>query len=258
MVDGHLGGLMMTSKRGDSIEMTATPSKRICVGLVLTAPLLASVLFLQGCGGTGVPDQATASVSQTPRGGSAHTYQPSGGDRPRTLREAYPDYKPGANDPELDSMKRGRRLVEKRDVALDEGGAATIRELVENVVVALDAADGRALDRNAVTWHEFETILWAEFPQSRPAVGVPAGEAWDFLHHRNMAAFNRTTGDLKGGGFRLARLEVEGPVRQFTNFRLYDGLSITIANEAGETREFTMVRSVLECNGRFKVYSTWD
>jgi hypothetical protein len=219
--------------------------------------LLGSALVVAGCGRNAAPDDAHAGAAgaQTPR---ERTYRSSGVETPRSLREAYPDYRPGANDAELESVKRGRRIVEKRQVSLDEGGAAEIRELVENVVIALDAADGRALDRNAVTYHEFETILWPEFPQSRPAVNVPVGEAWDFLHHRNIASFNRTTGDVKGKGFRVARVAVAGPVREFTNFRLHEGISVTVANDAGEAREFTMIRSVVECQGRFKVYSTWD
>jgi hypothetical protein len=155
-------------------------------------------------------------------------------------------------------VQRGRRIVGPREVSLDEGGAETIRGLVENVVIALDASDGPALDRNAVTWREFRDILWPEFPQSRPAANVPVSEAWDFLRHRNMAAFNRTAGDMKGRGFRLARLDLAGPTTEFTNFRLHEGVGVTLANESGKTLEFTMIRGILECDGRFKVYSTRD
>jgi len=194
---------------------------------------------------------------QSPPAAEAHVFQPSNSAKPRSLREAYRGYEPGRNDPEKDAVKRGRREVEKRDVTLEPGGAATIDELLEKLLIAIDADDAAALSRLTVTFDEFQSILWPEFPQSRPAAGVPVGEAWEFLENKNNASFNRTAGDLKGRGFRLARSAVRTH-ENYTNFRLHEDLSVTAANTSGETVELTMVRGIVEAGGRFKVYSTRD
>jgi hypothetical protein len=109
----------------------------------------------------------------------------------------------------------------------------------------------------AVTEHDFESILWPEFPQSRPAAGVPVNEAWDFVHRQHIASFNRTTGELHGRGLRVARVTVE-KVTNYTNFKLHDGVQVTLVDAAGNAIPFDMIETVAECRGRFKLYSTRD
>jgi hypothetical protein len=177
--------------------------------------------------------------------------------RPTTLREAYPDYHPGANDPELESTRTGRRTVPRHDRGFDNGGAASLQDLVTAIVSGIDRGDGEALDRTAVTFHDFDGILWPEMPQSRPAANVPVGEAWDFLRRRHLSAFNRTSGDLAGTGLVLQGIEV-GKVVEYTNFRLHDDIRVTVLDANGDALFFPMIRTVAECRGRFKLYSTRD
>lgn len=177
--------------------------------------------------------------------------------KPTTLREAYPDYQPGKDDPEIESTKTGRRKVERHDLALSEGGAGNLKALLEQAVVAVDAGDSKAAQRLCVTRQDFTSILWPEMPQSRPAAGVPEGEAWDFLYNRNMAAFNRNMGDFHGTGLRLTSFKV-GKTVEYTNYRLLD--EITIEAEQADHQPITldMVRTVVERKGTFKIYSTRD
>ncbi|HEX7878627.1 MAG TPA: hypothetical protein VF720_04425, partial [Candidatus Eisenbacteria bacterium] len=124
-----------------------------------------------------------------------------------SLKEAYPDYHPGADDPEADAARKGRREVPVSDRAFDIGGAPSLNDLVNLVVSGVDQAEGPTLERTAITRHDFETILWPEFPQSRPAAGVPSAEAWDFVHRQHVASFNRTAGELHGKGLRVASMK---------------------------------------------------
>jgi len=177
--------------------------------------------------------------------------------KPMSLREAYPDYKPGADDPEAEAAARGYREVPVSDRTFEHGGAASLDDLVQMVATGIDLGDGPMLDRSAVTFGDFETILWPEFPQSRPAAGVPINESWDFLRRRHMASFNRTTGEMHGKGLKVASIKV-GKVVKYTNFKLHDDMDVTLVDAQGNAIQFDMIRTVVECHGRFKLYSTRD
>lgn len=182
---------------------------------------------------------------------------PSAAGKPMTLAEAYPNYKPGADDPELESTKTGRRKVAKHDIPLEPGGAPDLRTLLENVLAAVDVADGPSAQKSAVTQSDFLNIIWPEMPQSRPAARVPGDEAWDFLYNRNIASFNRTMGDFHNKGLRLVSFKV-GHVDEYTNYRLHQDILIQAEMADHQPVELDVVRTVVERNGRFKVYSTRD
>ncbi|TPW17631.1 MAG: hypothetical protein FD129_301 [bacterium] len=207
---------------------------------------------------------ATASVtpvSHVPDGASHESSHPSVAGaqpgKPMSLREAYPDYKPGADDPEAEAAVRGYRTVPVRDRTFESGGAASLADLVQMVATGIDLGDGVLLDRSAVNFDDFQAILWPEFPQSRPAAGVPINEAWDFLRRRHLASFNRTTGEYHGKGLKVASIKV-GNVVNYTNFKLHDEMEVTLVDAAGDPIQFDMIRTVVECRGRFKLYSTRD
>lgn len=182
---------------------------------------------------------------------------PTAAGKPTTLAEAYPNYKPGLDDPELESTKTGRRKVAKHDIPLEPGGAPDFRTLLENVVTAIDVADAKTVQKATVTQADFMNILWPEMPQSRPAAQVPGAEAWDFLYNRNMAAFNRHMGDFHNSGLHLVSFKV-GHVDEYTNYRLHQDVIIQAETADHQPVEMDVVRTVVERNGRFKVYSTRD
>jgi hypothetical protein len=177
--------------------------------------------------------------------------------KPTTIAEAYPDYHAGADDPENDAVKRGYRIVPKHDRTFETGGAASLEDVVNLVVSGIDRADGKQLDQAAVTYGDFRTLLWPEFPQSRPAAHVPVSEAWEFLRNRHMASFNRSAGEFHGKGLKVTSIKV-GKVKEFSNFRLHDDIQVAVEDATGNSMMFPMIRTIVECHGRYKLYSTRD
>jgi hypothetical protein len=224
--------------------------------VALGAAALLLACFLAACGRKS-PEPAPAGTSESGSVATVHASQGVEPGKPMSLREAYPDYRPGAGDPEAEAAARGRREVPVSDRSFDIGGAPGLSELVNLVVSGIDQADGPLLERTAITRNDFESILWPEFPQSRPAAGVPAAEAWDFVHRQHVASFNRTSGELRGRGLRVASFKV-GKTVPYTNFTLHDDVSVTLVDAAGTAIPFDMIRTVVECHGRFKLYATRD
>ncbi len=177
---------------------------------------------------------------------------------PRSLREAYPDYKPETRDPEHSAVERGRREVAANDgLELSEGGSGSLETLIEQTVYAVDLGDYRTYTRLTVNRTDFEKLLWPEFPQSRPAANVPSLEAWDFVNTRNAGGFSKARGLFEKRGIQLKSFKVE-KVDRFTNFTLHRNVTVDITDATGAEFDFPLIRTIVERHGRFKIYSTGD
>ncbi len=165
------------------------------------------------------------------------------------LRNA-PGYFPPA-DPESSSVRLGRREAPEVP-GLFRGGAASLEEFGRSVVTALNAKDETALHGLRVTRGEFETILWREFPESRPVTRITAEDAWEMSEPSSMAGASRTVG--LHGGRRLRFLTIESAsIQTFTNFFLHRDVVIAAVDEGtAEVHKITMAPSVAERKGRFK------
>lgn len=227
---------------------------RVSTGLLSAFVILVA---LSGCGRRepGAPKSAARAESPAIR-----TYQPASSvqaGRPMTLAEAYPSYKAGADDPELDSVKRGRRLVSRHDRGLDLGGSPSMEDLVQMVATGIDLADGEMLARSAITAHDFSDILWPEFPQSRPAANGSVSSAWFLIRSELVSTWNRAAGEYRGRGLKVVDVKV-GPVDEYINFRIHNDMQVTVVDAGGNALPLPLVESVVECRGRFKLYSTRD
>jgi hypothetical protein len=160
-------------------------------------------------------------------------------------------------DPESSSVAIGRRrnapLVEKPF----HGGAPGLDGLGRAVLRDLHGAHGDSLLALCVTDDEFRDILWREFPQSRPAVGLAWTDAWTILYARLHAGCTHAVRDLGGHRYEFVRLECDSTMR-YRNFRMYSHLTLVAKNDEGEVVRMTWLRGAVERQGRCKIYSTDD
>ena len=197
---------------------------------------------------------AAASGAQTPVPHAPKPRTPAPAAPPsrtgRSPLEHSPGYFPPA-DPESASVRLGRR--EAPEVAdLFQGGAASMEGFGRAVVAALNARDEAALHALRVTQGEFETILWREFPESRPITNITADDAWSMSEPRSRAGANRAMGIHGGRRLRFQTIEA-ARVQPFTNFLLHRDVVIVAVDEAtGEVHRMTLAPSVAERKGRFK------
>ena len=161
-------------------------------------------------------------------------------------------------DPESTSVVLGRRTSAPAVSARFRGGARSLDELGRAVLWALHHADADSLRALCVSRPEFEEILWREFPESRPATGLTAGDAWASLDRRFLAGVGGAVHEYGGRHLQFRRVEVYESVRTYRNFRLHNGLVIVATNERGEEERLRFVRAAAERKGRFKIQSTTD
>ena len=173
-------------------------------------------------------------------------------DDPYYARFVHGGGKPPFYDPEWRAPIEGKRQVPVNDLSL-EGGAVSLDELGTFLLMAIAEDDGDAIDRLRITRDEFEVLCWPEFPQSRPYLRIPADEAWT-LHFANMRkGARKALHQLRGQTFTLAGL-TSGSTREYTNFRVFEDLTLRVEDAHGRRQDLPILTSVIECRGKYKVF----
>jgi hypothetical protein len=167
-----------------------------------------------------------------------------------------PGYRPPA-DPESASVRTGRRVVGKIDVPLS-GGRRSLDALGQAIVGALRMSTDDSLFALCVSEGEFSKLMWPEFPQSRPATGWSAEDAWMVLYPRLRSGSRAAWLDARDHRYRFVRIERAKPIQEYTNFRLHDDIVLMVKDELDQVQRLTFVRSIVERRGVFKIYSTED
>ena len=176
--------------------------------------------------------------------------------KPASVKDS-PGYVPLV-DPDSLAERLGRR-PNARLVSLPfTGGATSLDGLGAAVCRALHAAKAESLLALCVTEQEFDVILWPEFPQSRPATGIRAEDAWAVLYGRLNGGSVAASRDLSGHVYTFLKIERTADTKVYRNFKLHNGITIVAKDDTGAIQRFTFIRSIAERKGRFKLYSMRD
>ncbi len=160
-------------------------------------------------------------------------------------------------DPESASVAAGRRLNAPLVSRRFEGGARSLDELGRAVCRALHRTSRDSLLALCVRDDEFRDILWREFPQSRPAVGLTWVDAWRILYARMHAGCSHAIRDFGGHAYEFVGLEADS-IARYRNFKLYSRLTLVARDDEGQIQRMKWLRAVAERRGSFKIYSTED
>jgi hypothetical protein len=161
-------------------------------------------------------------------------------------------------DPDSLAEKLGRRPNAKLVSEPFTGGGASLDGLARLVCRALHRDDPDSLLALCVTSSEFRTILWPEFPQSRPATGLRWEDGWSALWGRLNGGSVSATREFGGHFYTLLGVERTAATVPYKNFKLYNGITIVAKDDEGAIQRFAFIRSIAERRGRFKIYSMAD
>lgn len=175
--------------------------------------------------------------------------------RPVSIKDS-PGYYPPA-DPESTSERIGRRLNAPLVSKPFQGGARSLELLGRSVLRVLHRSDRDSLLALCIREDEFRDILWREFPQSRPAVGLTWLDAWKVLLIRLNAGCRQAVSDYGGHRYDFIALESDSTMR-YRNFTIHSRITLVARDEEGQVHRMHWLRAVAERKGRFKIYSTTD
>jgi len=160
-------------------------------------------------------------------------------------------------DPESAADAIGRRLNAPFVSMPFHGGARSLDDLGRVVCRGLHVNSVDSLRALCVTVDEFRDVLWREFPQSRPALGLNWQDAWVILEARLHAGCSHAIRDYGGHYYDFVSLHADS-VLQYRNFTLYSRITLTARDDEGQVRHMKWLRGVVGRKGRYKIYSTED
>jgi hypothetical protein len=120
---------------------------------------------------------------------------------------------------------------------------------------ALERRDAAALRQLALSEEEFRDHVWPELPAARPERGLPLSYAWRDLHQKSEAGLARTLAEWGGRWREVIDIEFTGGTTRYQTFAVHREAVVRLLEADGTTAEARLFGSVLEKDGRVKVFS---
>lgn len=127
--------------------------------------------------------------------------------------------------------------------------------LARAVLTALANEDQAALLALPVSAAEFRAIVWPELPSSRPEVNLPVTYAWSDLDTKSRGHLGTTMNRWGGARLALVGVEFRGETTAYPTFSVHRDSVLTVRTSDGATERVRLFGSVLERDGRFKLFS---
>ena len=173
--------------------------------------------------------------------------------RQDSIDRARPDYVVDSIFSPAEELQRFRSGLGDSLTALD-GGAPSREALVRAFVRAVEASDREALGGLLVTRHEYADLVFASSEYARPPMQSKPEVAWMLLTNENGKAIVRLLDRLGGRPLGYASHRCAESRREGAN-RVWTECTVRHARAQGDTVDAPLFASVLERDGRFKLYS---
>ena len=134
----------------------------------------------------------------------------------------------------------------------------SIDELAVAVLDGIQHGRGQALWGLALTKEEFRDVVYPVLPASRPERNTSMEYVWGDLEHKSSASLSATLAEHEGRRYELVRVEFVAPAqrqRDYGAFRMHRDTRVVVRRDDGSELSLDLLGSVIERNGRFKVFS---
>jgi hypothetical protein len=128
-------------------------------------------------------------------------------------------------------------------------------DLARAALAALNDGDRQALDALAVTESEFKGLVWPRLPASRPERRLPWTYVWASLHDKSVLYLRSQIADRRYAGFEVVRVHFAGESTDYGGYRVHRETVVTLRDRSGAESTHRLFGSVIEQNGRYKVFS---
>ena len=136
-----------------------------------------------------------------------------------------------------------------------QNSAASPETLAAQVLAAMVQGNIQALRELALSEEEFRQYVWPELPASNPRTNVPFEFVWNDVAYRSAIWMNRMTKDLCGKQMKLVRVLHRGKTVPYHSHQAWSDMVVVLSDELGREREYPLFGTLIEMDGRFKVYS---
>jgi hypothetical protein len=127
--------------------------------------------------------------------------------------------------------------------------------LARAVLDGFERRDGAALRALALDEREFREFVWPELPASRPERNLPFSFVWGDLHQKSEAALADSLAARGGQHYELVGVRFLGEATQYRNYIVRRKTELTVKDANGSPFQLRLFGSIIEGDGRFKVFS---
>jgi hypothetical protein len=135
------------------------------------------------------------------------------------------------------------------------GGASSSLDLARAVVEALERADVPTLQALALNEEEFRNHVWPELPAARPERNLPFSFVWGDLHQKSEASLDRIIASVRGRRLDVVDVRSLGATTRYDTYLVHRQTQLTVRDDDGKLQQVRLFGSILEKDGRFKVFS---
>jgi hypothetical protein len=119
---------------------------------------------------------------------------------------------------------------------------------------ALASRDRDRLEALALSEQEFRDRVWPELPAARPERNLPFSFVWGDLRQKSLAALSQTLQEHGGRRYHVDRVSFASATR-FPSFTIHREATVHVRDASETARELRVCGSMLEQQGRWKVFS---
>lgn len=135
------------------------------------------------------------------------------------------------------------------------GSEASAAALAQSVLTALQRRDATALRAAALSEQEFREQVWPELPAARPERRLPFSYVWGDLRQKSEAALAAVLTTQGGKRLELVAVRFLGETTHYKSYIVRRKTEVTVKDPMGAEMQLRVFGSVLEKDGRFKVFS---
>lgn len=134
------------------------------------------------------------------------------------------------------------------------GAQPSAEGVVSAVLDALASRDTVALESLVLSEQEFKDHVWPHLPAARPERNLPFSYVWGDLHQKSRQNLSRTIREFGGRRLRLTRVSFSGETA-YPGSVVHREAVATVTDEKGYTVDVRVCGSLIEQDGRWKVFS---
>ena len=123
------------------------------------------------------------------------------------------------------------------------------------VLAAIERRDADTLRTLALSKEEFTEHVWPDLPAARPERNLNASFVWGDLNQKSNIMLRGTLAAHAGTKYELVRITFLGETTQYDSYRVHRESELTVKDLNGSDRHLRLFGSVIEKDGRYKVFS---
>lgn len=132
---------------------------------------------------------------------------------------------------------------------------ASVADLATAVIGAFERRDLSALRSLALDEREFRDHVWPELPAARPERNLPLDYVWGDLHQKSDASLTRLLAARGGERLTFVGIRYLGGTTPYQSYLVHRRAELTVRDAQGAIRQTRLFGSVIEKDGRLKVFS---